>query len=390
MALHRRRVYKVSVRARRPNTRSARNARLFCRVWLVCSILMALPCSSFASTPNRVNTDLGLPPVSIPTDNQQTAAKIALGRRLFFDTRLSRDGSVSCATCHQPKRAFTDGRAVAEGIGKQRGTRNTPSLLNVSFNSTQFWDGRRSSLEAQALDPLTNSLEHGLQDEEDLLNRVRNDQRYLVGFRVAFGVDGASIRANHVAQALASFERTLLAGNSPFDGFLYGHDQRALSPSAQRGLGLFRGPAQCSTCHLIGRDAATLTDNDFHSVNVGLQRIAPRLADLTTKLATTSHSGTALGPLILTHPDIAELGRFVVTLNPADIGKFRTPSLRNVAVTGPYMHDGSVPTLAEAVERELYVRNNRDGRPLILTPREKADLVEFLRALTSPAAVPRD
>jgi cytochrome c peroxidase len=323
-------------------------------------------------------------------DNLQTAAKIALGRRLFFDTRLSRNGSVSCATCHQPSHAFADERAVAQGIDKQRGTRNTPSLLNVSFNSTQFWDGRRPSLEAQALDPLTNPLEHGLNDEEDLLSRIRTDRRYLKSFARVFRVDRASIRGKHVAQALASFERTLIAGDSPFDRFLFGHDARALSPGAQRGLGLFRGPALCSTCHIIGQNGATFTDNDFHSANIGLQRIAPMLADLTTQWATGSPSATSLGQVILSHQDIAALGRFVITLKPADIGKFRTPSLRNVALTAPYMHDGSVATLAEALERELYVRSSQESRPLVLTPCERADLVEFLMALTSSAAVSRD
>jgi cytochrome c peroxidase len=329
---------------------------------------------------------LGLPPVVAPAANLQTPARIALGRRLFFDTRLSLDGSISCSSCHQPEHSFSDGRALAQGIGKRQGTRNTPSLLNSAFNTSQFWDGRRASLEAQALDPLTNPLEHGLKDDHALLDLIRADPVYVAHFRAAFSVNSVSIQKEQVAQAIASFERTLIAGDSPFDRYYFGRDERELSPSAQRGLSLFQGRAQCSSCHLVGRNAALFTDNAFHSVSIGLQRIAPRLAELTKRLVATRQSGASIDQAILSDRDIAELGRFAVTLNPADIGTFRTPSLRNVALTAPYMHDGSVPTLQQAVERELYLRGSKAGHPLILTPSERADLVEFLKALTSPSA----
>jgi cytochrome c peroxidase len=338
-------------------------------------------CAHGADNPGR-----GLPPVVAPADNPQTPARIALGRQLFFDARLSRNGSISCSSCHQPKHAFSDGRALAQGIDKREGTRNTPSLLNVAFNTSQFWDGRRTSLEAQALDPLTNPLEHGLKDTQALLAIIRADPTYATHFHAAFPTNGTSAQMDQIAQALACFERTLIAGDSPFDRYFFGRDERALSLSAQRGLTLFQHSAQCSSCHTIGLTEALFTDNAFHSLNVGLQRIASRLPELTKRVVAARRSGISIDRVILSDRDIAELGRFAVTLSPADIGNFRTPSLRNVELTAPYMHDGSVATLQEAVDRELYYRGNLAGRPLILTPGEKSDLVEFLKALTSPNA----
>lgn len=329
---------------------------------------------------------LGLPPSSFLPLNEVMSREISLGRKLFFDSRLSANGTISCSSCHQPERAFSDGRALAQGINGQVGTRNTPSLLNVGFNSTQFWDGRRTALEDQALDPLTNPIEHGLRDEKTVLGKIRADPQYAETFRQIFSIDRTSIRGTHVAQAIASFERTLVAGDSPFDRFFYGHDGSALSASAQRGLQLFRGQARCSTCHEIGRDFALFTDNSFHTV-LSVQRISARLAIVATELDTARKAAAKIDQTILSNKDFAALGRFLVTLNPADIGKFRTPSLRNVAITAPYMHDGSVATLESAVERELYDHGTETGRPLILTPREKSDVVEFLNALTSPVAL---
>jgi cytochrome c peroxidase len=353
--------------------------------WAISISSCAIAAGQAAQGPNP---NLGMPPLTASLSNRSAVERIALGRRLFMDRRLSRDGSVSCASCHKPDHAFSDGQRVAHGIDGQLGTRNTPSLLNVAYNLTEFWDGRRPSLEAQALDPLINPLEHGLKDENELMDRIRADPTYMTDFRSAFAVDAASITSGHVAQAFASYERTLIAGGSPFDRFLYGHDRSALNPSAERGFALFRGTAQCSSCHIIGRDAALLTDNEFHSVNVGLSHIAPRLAEITTRVVAVRNSRARIEATILSDRDVAELGRFVVTLDPADIGKFRTPSLRNVALTAPYMHDGSVATLNEAVERELYQHAGASGRRLILTPQEKKDLVAFLNSLTSPAARP--
>lgn len=335
----------------------------------------------------HAGSPLGLPELPASTSSRTAADKVALGRKLFFDSRLSADGSISCATCHDPEKAFADGKRLAEGITGRASTRNAPSLLNAAFNTSLFWDGRRQTLEEQALDPLINPREHGLPDYPALLALLRNDRAYAKAFQAAFSVKPSDIDVAHVGKAIASFERTLIAGDSRFDRFFYGHEPSALSPSEQRGLALFNGPAHCGDCHLIGPQSALFSDNAFHSLNIGIQRIGSRMADLTTRLVNARESAATLDETILGEEDLAELGRFAVTLAPADIGKFRTPSLRNVALTSPYMHDGSIPTLAAAVDVELYRRGSQAGRPLILTPQERQNLVAFLESLTSPDAL---
>lgn len=321
---------------------------------------------------------LGLPlPERRPAD-PQLAQKIVLGKRLFFDKRLSGDGSVSCASCHQPDKAFADGLAVAKGIGQRLGTRNTPSLLNVGFNQTQFWDGRSPSLEAQALVPFLNPSEHGLPDRHALIAGLKGKPEYAAAFRAAFPLARAGITVEQASEALASFQRTLLAGDSAFDRYAYQSEKAALPPAAVRGLALFVGAGRCASCHTIGARDALFTDHQFHSLGVGLQGLGPVLGRLAARVA--HGRGKDNDPA---DADAAQLGRYAVSFNPADIGKFRTPSLRNVALTAPYMHDGSIATLEEAVELEVYYRSAQSVQPLVLTPAEKADLVVFLKALTS-------
>jgi cytochrome c peroxidase len=305
---------------------------------------------------------------------------------LFFDKRLSADGTINCAICHDPHKAFSDGLAVAKGIRGQFGTRNAPSLLNVVFTTSQFWDGRRESLEMQATDPLLNPREHGLLDGEAVLRIVRGDGAYTQAFHNTFAVAPDHITLDLVATAIASFERTLIAGDSPFDRYLYAGNALALSAKAVQGLELFRGRARCASCHLIGERYSLLTDNLYHRVGVGMKTIeGARLADATSRVIDASP--VQLDHLISDDPDVAALGRFVVTKNPKDIGLFKTPSLRNVSVTAPYMHDGSVKTLTEAIDAEIYYRGIEAGRPLILTPEEKSELIAFLNSLTSPVAM---
>jgi cytochrome c peroxidase len=244
-------------------------------------------------------------------------------------------------------------------------------------------------LQQQALDPLTNPREHGLANVSVLVSIVSSDAEYAAAFSRVFGGNSqpppqSLITVDNIVSALAEFERTLLIADSPFDRYQYGHVRTALSPSAVRGLELFRGRAQCAGCHLIGSADALFTDNLYHSLGVGMPTIAPRLAQAATRVANAS--APTLDRLIAEDPEIAALGRFVITKQPRDIGKFKTPSLRNVALTAPYMHDGSVSTLTEAVDVEIYYRSLESGAPLILTPEEKRDLVEFLTALTSPSA----
>lgn len=347
--------------------------------------LLVLALTATAGLPIRPadqNETLGLPLLPIPSDNLQTREKIKLGRALFHDKRLSADGTVSCATCHRPELTHSDGLPVSEGTAGLKGTRNAPSIVNAAYLTSLFWDGRRQSLEDQAQDPFTDSAEHGFTDQNTLLEQIRGLPEYQVAFKQAFGVDRGAISIGHVTKAIAAFERTLVAGNSPVDRYYYGGDKASLSQSAIKGLSLFTGRAGCAKCHTIGSDGALFTDQDFHSLGVGLKRIEPRLAEI-ARLAFNAEGLAQAGGKV-SAADLAELGRFRVTKMAADIGKFRTPSLRNVAVTAPYMHDGSVPTLEAAVDLEVYYRGIESGRPLILTPVEKADLLSFLTALTSP------
>jgi cytochrome c peroxidase len=328
---------------------------------------------------------LGLP-TDAPTAPASARELVVLGRQLFNDKRLSLDGTVSCASCHIPERRFTDGLDTARGLHGQRLTRHTPSLLNVRYASSLFWDGRVSDPALQARSPLLAPAEHGLADESAVGAILRADPGYVRAFGQLFGITKEAISIREVGAALAAFERTLLAADSPFDRYQYGGDTRAMNPAAIRGLALFRGRAQCDSCHPIGESAALLTDGEFHSSPLPLpESTLTQLGVLTDRVSSLRGKGEwdALNALIETDQGTAELGRFLVTLDPRDIGRFKTPSLRNVASTGPYMHNGSVRSLPQAVELELYSRTDQ-RYPLVLTDSEHTDLLEFLQALTSP------
>jgi cytochrome c peroxidase len=255
----------------------------------------------------------------------------------------------------------------------------------VRYATSLFWDGRATDLATQVRTPLLGPAEHGLIEEQAVVDIVRRDSVYSAAFAHLLGVRKAALSIRDVGTALAAYEKTLLSGDSPFDRYLYGHDEKALTPAAVRGLALFRGRAQCESCHLIGEESALLTDGGFHPSPLPLADSAlPQLGALTAKVSTLRAHGEIdpLNALIATDRDIAALGRFVVTLNPKDIGCFKTPSLRNIALSGPYMHDGSIPNLSQAIEVELYSRSVQNY-PLVLTEDERADLLAFLQALTS-------
>ncbi len=345
------------------------------RIVAVFLLLLGVVASAQAVVP------LGLP--ELPAAGRTISpGRVALGTALFSDRRLSADGTISCASCHRPKNNLTDGRALAVGIGGQVGTRNAPSLYNVAFATSLFWDGRSTDLESQAILPLLNAREHGLASEKAVLAILDKDQRYRKEFARVFGQSHVSIDA--VAAALAAYERTLLAGNSPFDRYVYGGDPQAMSPAAVRGLSFFRGRAGCATCHTIGKTSALLTDQEFHSSPARLpDSVNSALVELTGRVIQVQEPN-ALNSMVVGDSDIASLGRFIVTRNPKDIGLFKTPSLRNVATTGPYMHDGSVESLQEVVELELYSRGDAVRSPIVATVEERADLVEFLTELSSP------
>ena len=332
---------------------------------------------------------LGLPPVPVPPDNPITPAKVVLGKRLFSDTRFSADGTVSCATCHDPKMAFVDGLPVSEGIKGLKGTRNAPTVINAAYYTSQFWDGRRKTLEEQALDPFVNPVEHGLKSHEPIVKICREDPVYRKAFKEAFGIGPQEITIDHVVKAIAAFERTVIAGNSPFDRYYFGGEENAISEAAKRGFKLFQTKARCQDCHRLDQNFALFTDNKFHNLGVGMKKILPRLREIINTYRRAKKEGLKLDEKVLTSSEISELGRFAVTLKLRDVGAFKTPSLRNVAVTAPYMHDGSIETLEEVIE--LYNQGGHKNpflasgiRPLNLTEQEKKDLVEFLKSLTSP------
>jgi cytochrome c peroxidase len=214
---------------------------------------------------------------------------------------------------------------------------------------------------------------------------LRAEARYDDAFRAAYDVSSSAATTRQVTQALAAFERTLVSGPSPFDRFLAG--QRGAMPEvARQGWFVFDQQARCTRCHIVAAgdgQPPLFTDHQFHSLAVGFDKVERKLPALTSRLVDLHRDGRALGPGVLNDADIAELGRFAVTLDPHDLAAFKTPSLRDVALTAPYMHDGSVATLGEAVDLEVYSRGARDDRPLILTPLERAELIAFLEALTA-------
>lgn len=300
----------------------------------------------------------GLPPVPVPADNPPTLETISLGRRLYYDPLLSADRSISCATCHHPDHGFGDGKTVSDGVGGKKGTRNSPTVLNSAYFDTQFWDGRSPSLEKQAEGPVQNPVEmaHTLRGVE---KRLMADESYRNDFRRAFGA--GPITYDMVGKAIASFERTVIAGNSPFDRYYFLGEKTAMSPAALRGFEVFRDPKKgnCVVCHTINNTFALFTDNKFHNIGVGARE-----------------------------EQFADAGRFDATKNDADRGAFKTPSLRNVAQTAPYFHDGSRKTLKEVLD--FYIGGGNSNPNLdrevhaldFLSGEERADLIAFLESLT--------
>jgi len=287
----------------------------------------------------------GLPKVRHPADNPPSAAKIALGKQLYFDPRMSLDNTISCASCHDPKKGWSNGDAVATGVNGLKGGRSAPTIINSAYGKLQFWDGRAAHLEEQALGPIQNPIEMTMSLDK-VVERLNAIPGYRQRFQAVFGTD---VTSEGIALAIAAYERTILSGDAPYDRFKAG-DKSALSESAQRGLKLFTGKAHCSACHA----GPNFTDNAFHNLGVNITKDKP------------------------------DLGRSEISKLEGDRGAFKTPTLREIARTAPYMHDGSLTTLEDVVnyydkgctpnpqlDEELF--------PLKLTAEEKADLVQFLK-----------
>jgi cytochrome c peroxidase len=348
-------------------------------------------------TPGTVNPNtnivifqppLGLPPVPVPPDNPISPAKIDLGKKLFMDRRLSHNDTLSCAMCHVPEQGFTSNElGAAIGMEGRSLRRNAPTIYNVAYIEQLFHDGREFSLENQVLGPLTNQDEMANPSIGYVIEKIKIMPDYRGLFEGVFDGKGPSVVA--IGQAIASYERSLLSARSPFDRWRYGGDSKALTAQEIQGLRLFTGRAQCFSCHTVGEKSALFTDNGFHNTGIGWSRtmnsnktkyrvrLAPGVYVEVDEKSIHSNS----------EPIQGDVGRYEVTLNPADSWAYRTPTLRNVALTGPYMHDGSIQTLEEVVE--FYDKGGIDNagkdtrlKPLNLTSAEKSELVAFLRALT--------
>ncbi len=290
---------------------------------------------------------MGLDPVPLPWGKAGLAEKIELGRHLFFDARLSADGTVSCATCHDPLSAFSMSERFATGIHGQVGNRKPPTVINAVYNRTQFWDARAATLEEQAAGPLMNPVEMGMTPAL-VVSTLSAIPGYQVLFRKAFG--DPVVNMERVTEAIATFEKTVVSGNSAYDRFVAG-DRGAMSPSQIRGIAVFR-EGRCNACH----EGKAFSNSAMANLGVGTDKPQP------------------------------DPGRFAITHDEQDWGRFKTPGLRDVALRAPYMHDGSLKTLEDVVEfydKGGIPNRNLDNRirPLHLTAEKKADLVAFLRSL---------
>ncbi len=328
------------------------------RPWLAAFALPALFISAALSSPAvwaqmgtkaaTIPVPLGLIPVQFPKDNPYTPEKAALGKLLYFDPRLSADNSVSCASCHSPEFAFTDGKAVSSGIKAQKGGRSAPTVINRAYGLNQFWDGRAKTLEEQAGGPLQNSIEMG-NTHEGVVKSIRGIAGYRPLFAKAFGSD--EINIDLTTKAIATYERTVLSGNSAYDRYKAGN-KRALNAAQVRGMDIYFNKAKCDQCH----EGVNFTLNSYNNLGVGTDKPVP------------------------------DAGRHDVTKNDADWGSFKTPTLRDIARTAPYMHDGSLATLEAVVDfyNEGGIKNkNLDEKikPLNLSKAEQTDLVAFLKSL---------
>ena len=366
-------------------------------ILLVCVALFSLPTHAFQSKSNRpiniphkaidIKVPIGISESlwrkRIPRNNPVSPVKVALGRALYFDKGLSANGTVSCATCHDPANAFTDHSAVAFGVSGTPGTRNAPTILNAMFSEQLFWDGRAGSLEEQAKQPLTNTFEMGMGSYDAVVARLVAIPQYRTAFRLAFKNEGITIET--IAKAIATYERTQLSGNSPFDRFIAGNNT-AIAEAQKRGWLLFNGKARCIECHTYTLPSPFFTDSKFHNTGIAISdKNFESLMNQVTEVQRSNDPALTL----LTHTEgVSELGRYLLTQQRKDVGAFKTPTLRDIELTGPYMHNGSQKTLLDVVK--FYSRGGEPNsnldqrmRALNLTDQEANDIVEFLRALTS-------
>ena len=333
--------------------------------------------------------DLGLPKIIEPEDNPTTDDKVVLGRKLFMDRRLSHNNTISCAMCHVPEQAFASNElAMAVGIEGRTNKRNTPTILNAVYYTRFFHDGREHSLENQVIGPLVAFNEMGNPSVGYVVEKIKSTSDYDGMFEKAFG---KPVNLDNINKAIAAYERTLVSANSKFDRYQYRNEETAMNASEINGFKLFMGKARCVTCHAVQEKSAIFTDQGFHNTGIGYTRNNTVYHREATMPITLAPGITVQTPS--DHFDHAserppnDVGRFEVTENPKDRWAYKTPSLRNVALTAPYMHDGSLLTLEAVVD--FYDKGGEDNplkdpllTPLNLTKQEKAELVAFMKALT--------
>ena len=337
----------------------------------------------------QVGLPIALTRAAMPRDNPQTPEKIALGEKLFFDGRLSANGTVACATCHDPRRAFTDGRPTSVGIHNRVGQRNSPTVLNALYNILQFWDGRAPTLETQAALPIVNPVEMGQPTIDSAVARVAAVPEYRDRFR---GVFGRPPNAVDLVRAIASYERSQLSFDSPFDHYIAG-DSNAIDASAKRGWVLFKTTGRCNKCHQFTDTTSqptTFNDTSFHNIGVLIRR--HKVVDLARRAEQSVRKGDtiAVDQAAILSP-MSALGRYLVTRNDSDMASFKSPDLRNVMVTAPYFHDGSSATLWDVMDHYNKGAGVRDPwldvdiQPLALHETDIDDLVALMASLTSPS-----
>ena len=317
-----------------------------------------------------------------------TQEKVELGRKLFYDRRLSLNNTFSCAMCHIPEQGFTSNEmALAVGIEGRTVRRNAPTVYNSAYLTRLFHDGREHRLEQQVWAPLLAKNEMGNPSFALVIDRIRGIEEYDGLFEAAFGGKGPGMET--IGQALASYERTLVSANSPFDRWYYGKEERAISEAAQRGFDLFRGRAGCVSCHHVNDEYALFTDNAMHNTGLGwsnAMQVEPAKRRVQVAPGVYLDVGTDIISAVSETP-VGDVGLYEITQNPADRWKYRTPTLRNVALTAPYMHDGSMETLEQVVEfynQGGHANENLDPliAPLNLNRQDIDNLVAFMQSLT--------
>ena len=324
---------------------------VFAGLFFLASIPMVHGATSQVSYRPEMPLGLDDEAFKVPADNPITKEKVELGRLLFFDKRLSANNTIACASCHIPALAFTDGQPVSTGINSQQGGRSAPTAINRGFSTAQFWDGRAATLEDQSIGPFANLIEHGFASHDELIKKINSIKGYKKLFSDVYGKK--KLTKENVGRAIAAFQRTLISGNSPFDRFDYDGDQKAISESAKRGKNLFFDKARCNLCHM----GTNFSDEKFHNIGIGWD-----------------------------DSDTLDLGRYRVSKNEKDLGAFKTPTLREITKTAPYMHDGRFATLEDVIKHynKGGVKNpflDNQVIPLNLSDLEIKDLLSMLRSL---------